>query len=68
MEERYILHRNKNNANCNGHILRKTCLLKHATAGKVARYKQREGKEDDVSRHWVNLRNSQDTGNLNRKH
>jgi hypothetical protein len=48
-----ILHTIKQKkANWIGHILRRNCLLKHTTEGKI----EGMGKEEDISSYWMALR------------
>jgi hypothetical protein len=60
-EERNILRTVKiRKANWIGHILCRSCLLKHVIEG---RDKEREDEEEDVSSYWITLRKREDTGN-----
>jgi hypothetical protein len=64
-EEKNILHTIKRwKANWIGHILRRNCLLKHVTEGKIeGRTEETEREEENVSSYWMNLRKREDTGN-----
>ena len=42
-------------ANCIGDILRRNCLLKHVTAGKIEWYKWWEDEEKEVNSYWMTL-------------
>jgi len=46
-------------ANSVGHILCKSCLLKHIIEGKN---KERGDEEEEASSYWMALRKTQDTG------
>jgi hypothetical protein len=64
-EERNILHTiRRRKANWIGHILRRNCLLKHVTEGKLegrTEMMRRRGK--GVSSYWMTIRKREDTGN-----
>jgi hypothetical protein len=51
-------------ANWIGHILHRTCLLKHFTEGKIKTRLDVTVRRSD----WTNGRKWEDTGNLKRKH
>ena len=62
-EERNTLHTIKERkANCIGHILHRTCLLKQITEGKI------RGKHRSDRKTTMTSRKKDDTGNLRRKH
>jgi len=44
-----------------GHILHRKYLLKHVICGKIKRRKLREDEEEDVSSHWMTIRNREGT-------
>jgi len=65
-EERNILHRIKRrNANWIGHILRRNCLLKHFTEGKVEGWGD---EEEDVRNYWITLKIQEFERGITRSH
>jgi len=49
--------------NWTGHILHRSCLLKHITEGKVDRRIEVMAEDEDVRSYWMTLRKRQHTGN-----
>jgi len=63
-EQRNILHEiRKRTANWIGHILRRNCLLKQVTEGKIKGEVEvtRRDEEEDVRSYWMTLRTGGDT-------